>query len=193
MTDNNFRIVGAEAADAPLIGRAVVAALGPELPKNLAGSRAVADVVDLFAALAARTDSQYSYLNTLKAIDSENRPMGFIVGYDGSRLHTLRLAFFDEAASRLGRDMRGNMGDETGPGEFYLDSLAVMPEFRGRGIGSALIEAMARRGAACGLCPGLLCDKSNSSARRLYESLGFRPVGERSFAGELMDHLQRPL
>lgn len=193
MTTKDFRIVEAEPADAPQIGRAVVAALGPELPVTLAGNKTVADVVDLFAALAARTDSQYSYLNTLKAIDSDGRPMGFIVGYDGTRLHDLRLAFYDEAASRLGRDMRGNMGDETGPGEFYLDSLAVMPEFRGRGVGSALIDAMARRAAACGLRPGLLCDKANPNARRLYESLGFTFVNERPFAGELMDHLQRPL
>ena len=27
-------------------------------------------------------------------------------------------------------------------------------------------------------------------ARRLYDSLGFKQVGERFFAGELMDHLQ---
>lgn len=185
-----MKITEAKNSDAELIGRVVVEAIGPELAREFAGEHPASDVERLFATLAARKDSQYSYLNTLKAVAPDGTPMGFIVGYDGARLHDLRLAFFDEAERILGRDMRGHMPDETDPDEFYLDSLAVFPEFRGRGVASALILAMARRTA--GKPFGLLCDKANARARRLYDSLGFRYVGDRPFAGELMDHLRRP-
>lgn len=181
-----MKIVEATKDDAALIGRVVVEAIGPELAADFAGENPVSSVTELFAALVAREDSQYSYRNALKAINDEDRPMGFIVAYDGARLHELRRAFFEEVKIRLGYDMEGNMPDETDPSEFYLDSLAVFPEFRGQGIASALIRAIADRATK----PlGLLCDKTNTRARRLYDSLGFRYVGDRPFAGELMHHL----
>lgn len=52
---------------------------------------------------------------------------------------------------------------------------------------------MARRAADSGKPLGLLCDKTNTRARALYDSLGFKHVGETPFAWELMDHLQLPL
>lgn len=186
-----MKIIPADIEDAPLIGRAVVTAIGAELAGQFADGRPVDDVVTLFSRLAARDDSQYSYLNTLKAVGDDGRPTGFIVAYDGARLHELRKAFFEEVKAVLDRDMEGGMADECEAGEFYLDSLAVLPEHRGRGVARALIEAMAGRAAAHGKPLGLLCDKSNARARRLYDSVGFRPVGERMFAWELMDHLQK--
>lgn len=186
-----IQIVRAGKEDAGMIGEAVVAALGPELAGELAGDKEIADVVNLFAVLAAREDSQYSYVNTLKAIDDSGRAMGFSVAYDGARLHEMRLPFYAEAKRILGRDLNGAMGEECTPAEFYLDSLAVFPAFRGMGVARALIEATAMRAAGSGKPLGLLCDKSNSRARRLYDSLGFHRVGETYFAGELMDHMQR--
>ncbi len=184
-----MKITEAEKADAMLIGRVVVDAIGPELAAEFAAGRPVSEVVDFFSSLAAREDSQYSYRNALKAVADDGAPMGFIVAYDGAHLHQLRNAFFEEAKKRLGYDMEGQMADETDPTEFYLDSLAVFPEYRGQGVATALIGAMSNRATK----PlGLLCDKNNSRARRLYESLGFRRIGDRPFAGEVMDHLQRP-
>lgn len=185
-----MEIVKAEKGDAPLIGEVVVTAIGEELAQELAGGKSVADVVRMFSNLAAREDSQYSYVNTLKAVDDDGRAMGFVVGYDGADLHRLRMAFFAEAREVLGREMDSSMGDECTPDEFYLDSLTVFPQYRGRGVARALIAAMGRRAEANGKPLGLLCDKSNSRARRLYDSLGFRQVGESMFAWELMDHLQ---
>ncbi|MCM1309898.1 MAG: GNAT family N-acetyltransferase [Bacteroides sp.] len=182
----HMTIVEARREDATLIGCVVVEAIGAELAAEFAGNRRVNAVVDLFAALAAREDSQYSYRNALKAVAYDGAPMGFIVGYDGARLHELRRAFFEEVKRHLGYDMDGAMPDETDPAEFYLDSLAVFPEYRGRGVASALINAIAER---AGKPLGLLCDKSNVRARRLYERLGFSRVGDRLFAGEVMDHM----
>lgn len=186
-----MKIVSATKDDAPLIGRVIVDAVGEELAESLAGGHTVDDVVRLFATVAAREDSQYSYRNALKAVDDEGTPMGFIVGYDGARLHELRPAFFEEARSIIGLEVKGPISDECEPSEFYLDSLAVFPAYRGRGIARALINSMSERAASFGKPTGLLCAKYNHRARSLYEKLGFLKVGESYFAGELMDHMQK--
>lgn len=189
----HMRIIAARKEDAPLIGRAVTMAIGHELARELAGpEHTPEDVEALFADLAAREDSQYSYRNSLVALDGET-VAGVLVCYDGEGLKRMRRVFFAEAAKRLGLDPGAPVDllpEECGPDEFYLDSLAVWPEFRGRGIARALIEAGAERARASGKPMGLLCDKTNARARALYDSLGFRPVGERPFAGELMDHMR---
>lgn len=48
-------------------------------------------------------------------------------------LRKLRRAFVDAAKERLGMDHSG-MDDESQAGKFYLDSLAVLPSYRRRGI-----------------------------------------------------------
>lgn len=189
-----MKIIPSLPEHAPLIGKAVTMAIGNELAAELGGpDHTVADVEALFASLAARPDTQYSYLNSLSAVDDAGNVMGIIVGYDGARLIELRRVFFAEAAKQIGLETEGEVDDlpvETSPDEFYLDSLAVMPEYRGRGVATALIEAAGERARECGKPLGLLVDKTNSRARRLYESLGFRQIGERYFAGELMDRMQ---
>ncbi|MDE7335871.1 MAG: GNAT family N-acetyltransferase [Muribaculaceae bacterium] len=167
-------------ADGELIARAVVMALHEEFDPEELWCR-------IFMNLAVRTDSQYSYLNALKAVTDEGEVAGILVCYDGARLAELRQALFDEYERLSGRKL-GAIADETDAGEWYLDSLAVFPGFRGRGIAKALIQAAVERTPE-GKRPGLLCAKDNANARRLYESLGFRKIGERPFLGQLMDHM----
>lgn len=191
-----MKIVPATTEHAPLIGRAVTMAIGEEITRNLAGAdHTPADVAALFASLAARDDTQYSYRNTLAAVDDEGRVMGLLVGYDGAGLIRMRRIFFEEALRQIGLDFGPDadvMEPETTPDEFYLDTLAVFPEYRGCGVARALIAAARGRAAECGKPLGLLVDKTNTRARSLYDSVGFLPVGERYFAGELMDHMQLP-
>lgn len=175
-----------------MIGQSVMAAIGEEICQGLAGeSHTLADVERMFTNLAARDDSQYSYLNTLAAVTPDGKTVGVCVGYDGADLHELRKAFIEEAKSELGQEF-GELEDETDPSEFYLDTLAVLPEYRGQGIAKQLLKASTDRAAALGKPAGLLVDKINTNARRLYESIGFRQVGERPFCYVMMDHLQFP-
>ncbi len=166
--------------DSELIARAVVMALHEEFDPEQLWCR-------MFWNLAARTDSQYSYLNALKAIVPSGEVAGIIVCYDGARLAQLRQALFDEYERLTGRQL-GAFADETDAGEWYLDSLAVFPPFRGQGIAKALIEAAVAL-APANRTPGLLCAKDNAGAKRLYEALGFAKVGERPFMGQIMDHM----
>lgn len=189
-----MKIIPAKQEYAPLIGRAVTMAIGDELTLQLAGdAHTAADVEALFTSLARRDDTQYSYRNTLAAVDEvTGEVMGLVVGYDGAGLVAMRRVFFAEAAEQIGMVVEGDpdsIPGETSDDEFYLDTLAVFPAFRGRGVARALIGALRERAKKTGKPVGLLVDTGNHRARALYESVGFRQVGEREFAGELMDHM----
>lgn len=138
--------------------------------------------------LVEREDSQYSYRNTLVAMDGD-KVVGISVSYDGGRLHELRRAFIEAAKDHLGKN-HSCMDDETQAGELYLDSLAVLPEYRRQGIARALLLATKERANKMGLpCVGLLVDKSNPAGEALYSSVGFRYVGDNRWGGHPMKHM----
>ena len=138
--------------------------------------------------LVEREDSQYSYRNTLVAMDGD-KVVSISVSYDGGRLHELRRAFIEAAKDHLGKN-HSCMDDETQAGELYLDSLAVLPEYRRQGIARALLLATKERANKMGLpCVGLLVDKSNPAGEALYSSVGFRYVGDNRWGGHPMKHM----
>ena len=175
----NITIRPAVAGDAPLVGRVVLMALHYDETHPLA---------PVFAELAAREVSQYSYRNALVAeVDGET--VGAIIGYDGARLEELRKPLFELMVEKLGNVP--NVEDETSAGEFYLDSLAVLPQYRGCGAGGALLAAARDRAFAAGHeRVGLIVDFENPRAEALYNSLGFERVNATKFLGHDMWHMQ---
>ncbi|MFB0515225.1 MAG: ribosomal protein S18-alanine N-acetyltransferase [Candidatus Neomarinimicrobiota bacterium] len=64
--------------------------------------------------------------------------------------------------------------------EFHLHNIAVHPDFRGRGIGRGLIEAVESFCRKSDFKRILLeVRKDNEIARHLYQSMGFKAVGTR--------------
>jgi DNA-3-methyladenine glycosylase I len=146
------------------------------------------DFQRMMTMLVEREDSQYSYRNTLVAMDGD-RLVGIAVSYDGGRLHELRQAFVEAAKTCIGKDHSG-MDDETQAGELYLDSLAVLPDYRRQGIARRLLKATKEKADRMGLpCVGLLVDKGNPAGESLYVSVGFRYVNDNSWGGHPMKHL----
>ncbi|MBJ2187738.1 MAG: GNAT family N-acetyltransferase [Muribaculaceae bacterium] len=187
-----MKIIPARKTDAPAIARTVMMAVGDEISLSFAGTPdRLPLVTEVFTRLAESENSQYSYTNTLVALTPEGKVAGAIVSYDGAELHRLRREFISVANEVLGMDMREEeFTDETSSDEVYLDSLCVFPEYRGQKLAGRLIEAACRRHVDAGKPVGLLVDPDNPRARRLYESLGFREVGQRPFAGVMMHHMQ---
>ena len=146
------------------------------------------DFRKMMTMLVEREDSQYSYRNTLVAMDG-NKVVGISVSYDGGRLHDLRRAFIKAAMEYIGKDHSG-MDDETQAGELYLDSLAVLPEYRCQGIARKLLLATKKRANRLGLpCVGLLVDKGNPVGEALYTSAGFQYLNDNQWGGHPMKHL----
>jgi len=68
----------------------------------------------------------------------------------------------------------------TGAGEAHILNVCVRPEFRCRGIGRQLLRYLLDRSRALGMAEAFLeVRPSNTSAIRLYQSLGFEQVGVR--------------
>ena len=70
------------------------------------------------------------------------------------------------------------MEDETQSGEYYIDSLAVVPRFRSRGVGRGLLLQAVEQARRLALRPTLLVDPDNPRAQKLYTSVGFHREGE---------------
>ena len=67
-----------------------------------------------------------------------------------------------------------------GAGEAHILNLCVLEAYRSRGIGKSLLGYLLDRGAAAGMSEAFLeVRPSNTSAIRLYQSLGFEQVGMR--------------
>ena len=146
------------------------------------------DFRKMMVRLVEREDSQYSYKNTFVACDGD-KVVGISVNYDGGKLHVLRRAFLELSREYIGKDNSG-MDDETQSGELYLDSLAVLPEYRRQGIAKRLIVATKERADELHLpYVGLLVDKDNPVGESLYTSLGFRYMNDSHWGGHEMKYL----
>lgn len=166
--------------DAALIAEVVCMAVGYDTARP---------IYPVFLTLAASDKAQYSYRNALIA-EVDGTVAGAIVGYDGAMLYELREPIFPLLEKYLGSVL--DIEDETAAGEFYLDSLGVLPQFRGMGVGAMLLNAMSNKAFAEGHTRvGLIVDFDNPRAERLYTELGFVRVGQKRFLGHDMWHLQK--
>ena len=176
--------------DASRIASLIIMAMTEECCLYFCGEKhTIDDFHEAMTTLALRTDSQYSYLNTLCAVDEKDNIVGVCTSYDGALLHQLRKAFIDTAWERWGMD-HSNMPDETQAGELYIDSLAVDPEYRGMGIAKQLLEATIQKSREMHLpVTGLLVDTGNPRAELLYNKVGFRVVDTNTWGGHPMKHM----
>lgn len=172
--------------DAEIIAKAVAMAIGEEFAlRDYCGE----DYMSVLADIARDNATQYSYRNAIIA-EVDGSVAGAVVGYDGAQLYTLREGTFAILSKLVGRVP--NIVDETEPGEYYLDSVGVLPKYRGRGVGRALVEAFCQYAFALNnSCVGLIVDCENPDAEKLYASLGFKRINTKPFFDHQMWHLQR--
>jgi len=173
------------------IASLIMEAMSPECCQNIAGPKhTLVDFHRMMTRLVEEDDSQYSYQNTLVAYVSNGILAGICVAYDGAKLHQLRRRFIEAAQEFLDIDYSG-MQDETEDGEYYIDSLAVSSNFRGKGIATELLKAAIAKGKELEIpAVGLLVDKGNSKAESLYAKLGFEYANDTTWGGHSMKHLQ---
>ena len=139
--------------------------------------------------IAASQETVYSYENTLVA-EIDGKVVGAMCAYDGADYQRLKQPIVDT----LGPDCGFAQLKETEEGEFYLDSVGVLPEYRGRGIASRLFEAQCKRAASMGhKVAGLIVDVDKPQAEALYARLGFVYLDDKDFFGHRMKHMVKYL
>ena len=140
-------------------------------------------------AIAAAEESIYSYENTIVA-EMDGKVVGAMCAYDGADYQRLKQPIVDV----LGPDCGFAKMKETEAGEFYLDSVGVLPEYRGRGIASRIIEAQCVRASSLGhKVAGLIVDIDKPQVEALYSRLGFTYLDDKDFFGHTMKHMVRQL
>ena len=122
--------------------------------------------IEHLAGISRRDDTLYSWRNSTIAL-YDGVPAGLMVAYDGARYRRMRDITFPMIRIYVGDDYE-SQDDETCAGEFYLDSLSVLPEFQRRGIASALIQEMFRLRDEAGIpLATILVDPENETAYKI--------------------------
>ena len=139
--------------------------------------------------IAANEETIYSYENTIVA-EIDGKVVGAMCAYDGADYQRLKQPIVDV----LGPDCGFAKMKETEAGEFYLDSVGVLPEYRGRGIATRLFDAQCKRATSLGhKVAGLIVDIDKPQAEALYARLGFVYLDDKDFFGHTMKHMVKHL
>ena len=169
--------------DSEFVAKSVMAALGQDevyatpLPKRTKA------MIKRITSICQREDVLYSWKNTLIA-EIEGKPVASLTAYNGTNYKEMREITFALFDGPLDFDI-DLMQDETHEGEYYLDSAAVLPEYRNQGIGRKLLLAGIETGKKLSILHvTLLVSPNNHKAKKLYRSLGFREAGEIYAFGE---------
>lgn len=175
-TLGNVVLRDASIADAPFIARVVLAGIdmldmGEDLPDEQR------PIFEHLVEICCMDDTLYSYRHT-RIAEVDGMAVGALVAYDGAPYAEMRAKTFGLVQQTSGMDLNRN-AMETGPGEFYLDSMAILPEYRGQSIGKILMRDRMEWAFELGFkSVTLLVDKDKPRLQAYYESLGFVPVGE---------------
>ncbi len=157
--------------DAPFIARVVLAGIDMlDMDAVLPDEQRA--IYEHLIEICRMDDTLYSYLNTRIAEVDGNR-VGALVAYDGARYVALRAKTFGLVQQSSGMDLSRN-AMETVPGEFYLDSMAILSDYRGMCLGKMLICDRLDFALGHGFKKvTLLVDKDKPRLQQYYESLGF--------------------
>ena len=157
--------------DAPFIARVVVAGIDMlDIDAVLPDEQRA--IFEHLIKICRMDDTLYSYLNT-RIAEIDGKPVGALVAYDGTRYAKMREKTFGLVQQTSGMDLSHN-AMETGPSEFYLDSMANLFEYRGIGIGKLLMRDRVDFAFNNGFQKvTLLVDKDKPRLQQYYESEGF--------------------
>lgn len=184
----SYTIRPAEVCDVKSVAPLIVQAMG-DLACSYVGKSYEEEAIPLFEKLFALTENQYSHDHTL-VYEEEGEILGSITAYKGESLYEYRrklMQIIEDEYQITGLHLE----DETQAGEFYLDTLSVSPNAQGKGIGTKLIKAMIKKAIQESHSRvGLLVDKENPHAKRLYERLGFQVIKTVRLVESDFEHMQ---
>jgi ribosomal protein S18 acetylase RimI-like enzyme len=163
-------------SDAAVLARLIDIA-GEGLPAHLwsASAEPGETPLDVGRRRAEREEGGFSYRNCCVA-EADGRPAGMLLGYrQPDPYETADLADVPEVVRPLIEL------EAMAPGSWYINALAVLPEFQGRGLGARLLklaEELARESGADTL--SIIAAEENAGAYDLYLRNGYRAAGRRA-------------
>jgi ribosomal protein S18 acetylase RimI-like enzyme len=128
---------------------------------------------------AAREEGSFSYRNAMVIEQPGGEAAGCLIGYE-----------IPDQPAPPGPDMPAMFVplqelENLAPATWYVNVLAVLPQFRNRGLGTSLLalaDETGRKLAKAGM--SVIVSDGNEGARRLYERSGYRAIAERPMVKE---------
>ena len=169
--------------DAEFLAQVILSAAHlSDMGADTANSTATAASASDLTAICRRTDTLYSWRNARIACACGKRA-GAMVSYPGDIYVAARSITFPLLPG-LTQAQIDATDIETLPGEWYLDSLAVLPEFRRAGLGKMLVTDAIELGRNAGYAQfTLLAEKSSTHLVEYYTRLGFSIESSKLYLG----------
>lgn len=169
-------------SDAPILAELVNYA-GEGLPLYLWSKMAAPgeSAWDVGRKRAAREEGSFSYRNAT-VIEQDGACAGALIGYE-----------IADAPEPAGADMPAMFVplqelENLAPSTWYVNILAVLPRFRGQGLGAQLLGVADETGRKLGKTGmSVIVSDANHGARRLYERCGYRAAASRAMVKEGWD------
>ncbi|MDX8554514.1 GNAT family N-acetyltransferase [Tenacibaculum sp. 1B UA] len=159
-----------------------------EIVYKFIGENSTEKALHFLESLIIQKNNQYSYENCW-IIEDNNKVIAATNIYNGADLEKLRAPVASVIKTMFNQTLVYEK--ETQPGEYYIDCIGVNPSFQGKGVGSKILqflidEYVHKKNETL----GLLVDKDNPNAKKLYLKLGFKVVGKKTLVDKEMEHLQ---
>ena len=127
---------------------------------------------------AAREEGSFSYRNAM-VIEHDGKAAGCLIGYETT-----------DEPEPIGDEVPAMFAplqelENLAPDTWYVNVLAVLPDFRGHGLGSELMKLADETGRKLGKAGmSLIVSDANTGARRLYERCGYSEIASRPMVKE---------
>lgn len=142
------------------------------------------ELLDAISEECKREDSLYSYRHSV-VLEKDGKVVGCVMSYPGDIYPQLRKETWKRINDAMGDSSADASDNETCPGEYYIDTLAVLSEFRGYGYGRLLLEEAVSRAQLKGYDRiTLIAEQDHPRLLAYYESCGFVIESELTFLGE---------
>ncbi|MBM7703648.1 GNAT family N-acetyltransferase [Metabacillus iocasae] len=159
----------------------VIAALLYDVLGSIARSHAAeeteAATCKVFERYVRSEENRYSYRNIIVK-EIQGTIAGMMVSYDGCNQRLLDIPIIELVRAKT-RDLNYTTDLEAISGDLYIDSICVHPSFRGRGIGSELLQQAEQMAKMQHLRLSLNVEVGNDRAETLYRRIGFHQEGYR--------------
>ena len=180
----------AQPQDARAVVPLIIDAIG-EIANRLTGEQTASMVEQELTVLFKREDNRHSYLNTFVAVEGE-QVLGILVYYNGEQaiqMDSNLVKWLEEKnAPSIAIDQEAHQD------EYYIDTVCVAPEARGKGIGTLLIQFAIEQTKQRGFTKlSLNVETQKEDARRLYERMGFVITEPWSIIDEPFHHMVKQI
>ncbi|MUT67542.1 N-acetyltransferase [Paenibacillus sp. NEAU-GSW1] len=185
-------IQAAEKEDGAEVMPLLHAAIG-SIACSLAGVDDEAEAMGILAVFYEQEGNRISYQNVI--VDKHDGVItGILVCYGGDDAAALDRPFIERIELETGR-IGYSITQETQPGEFYLDSIAVDEQYQGMGIAKALMAAFEAKAIEAGYSlVSLIVEEYNERAHALYVKMGYVEDGVLEVSGHVYKRMvKRPM